>query len=281
MASGKIWGLTGLISASNYIEQQPNGIGENDSHLSPTPWGNCMSTSTPPDRFWTQRAISLLEIVSTRASYIAIAIAISGGAVVLSGSTLPSSPGLKILLFAILALAALCFALGLVLSLRYPTIGLWPPPVAGSWQFWFVWVSYTVSGIGVAVIGVLDWGTLGLDHWLIRAIGVAGLLFAVPFNEWGMRTLSDHQTLGLEGELITDGPYHYSRNPQYVAEIVTYLGVVLITNSLLAAMICLLVIIWFLMAPRAEEPWLARQFGERYEEYCRRVPRFLGPVNQR
>lgn len=274
-------GLTGLITASNYIEQQPNGIGENDSHLSPTPWGNCMSTSTPPDRLWTQRAISLLEIVSTRASYIAIAIAISGGAVVLSGSTLPSSPGLKILLFAILALAALCFALGLAVSLRYPTIGLWPPPAAGSWQFWFVWVSYTVSGIGIAVIGVLDWGTLGLDHWLIRAIGVAGLLFAVPFNEWSMRTLSDHQTLGLQGELITDGPYRYSRNPQYVAEILTYLGVVLITNSLLAAVIGSLVILWFLMAPLAEEPWLARQFGERFEEYSRQVPRFLGPVNQR
>jgi protein-S-isoprenylcysteine O-methyltransferase Ste14 len=201
-----------------------------------------MSTSTPPDRFWTQRAISLLEIVSTRASYIAIAIAISGGAVVLSGSTLPSSPGLKILLFAILALAALCFALGLAVSLRYPTIGLWPPPAA---------------------------------------IGVAGLLFAVPFNEWSMRTLSDHQTLGLQGELITDGPYRYSRNPQYVAEILTYLGVVLITNSLLAAMIGSLVILWFLMAPLAEEPWLARQFGERFEEYSRQVPRFLGPVNQR
>jgi protein-S-isoprenylcysteine O-methyltransferase Ste14 len=214
-----------------------------------------MTTSTPPDRSWTQRAISLLEVLSTRTSYIAIAITICGGAVALSGSTLPSSPGLKILLFAILVFAALCFALGLAVSLRYPTIGLWPPPAAGSWQFWFVWVSYTVSGVGVAVIGVLDWGTLGLDHWSYRAIGVAGLLFAVPFN--------------------------YSRNPQYVAEIVTFLSVVLITNSLLAAVICALVVLWFLMAPLAEEPWLARQFGERFEDYRRRVPRFLGPVKRR
>jgi protein-S-isoprenylcysteine O-methyltransferase Ste14 len=240
-----------------------------------------MTTSAPPDRSSTQRAISLLEFLSTRTSYIAIAVTICGGAVVWSGSALAISPGLKALLFAILALAALCFALGLAVNLRVPAIGLWPPPAAGSWQFWFVWVSYTVSGVGVAVIGVLDWGTLGLDHWLFLAIGVAGLLFAVPFNEWGMRALSDHQTLGLQGELITNGPYRYSRNPQYVAEIVTFLSVVLITNSLLAAVICALVVLWFLLAPLAEEPWLARQFGERFDDYRRRVPRFLGPVKRR
>ncbi len=239
-----------------------------------------MSTSTPPNNPLTTYAVALLEFVSTRASYIALAIAVIGGAVVLSGSTLPALPGLKTPVFAILTLAALCFSLGLVVSLRFPKIGLWPPPVAGSWQFWFVWISYTVSGIGVAVIGVLDWDTLGLDHWLVRAAGVTGLLFAVPFNEWGMRTLSDHQTLGLQGELITGGPYRYSRNPQYVAEILTFLGVVLITNSLLAAIIGALVIFWFLLAPLAEEPWLARQFGAQYEDYCRRVPRFLGFAKQ-
>jgi protein-S-isoprenylcysteine O-methyltransferase Ste14 len=96
-----------------------------------------------------------------------------------------------------------------------------------------------------------------------------------------MRALSDHQTLGLQGELITNGPYRYSRNPQYVAEIVTFLSVVLITNSLLAAVICALVVLWFLLAPLAEEPWLARQFGERFDDYRRRVPRFLGPVKRR
>ena len=223
-----------------------------------------------------QFAITVLETVSTRTSYIAIVVAIGGGMLVLAGATLPSWPELKTVVFAIVLIAALCFALGLAINLGHPKIGLWPPPAAGSWQFWIVWTSYTLSGAGTGVIGVLDWGSLGLDHWLFRAMGVAGLLFAVPFNEWAMRTLSDHQTLGLRGDLITGGPYRYSRNPQYVAEITTYLGVALITNSLLAAVIGALVIAWFLMAPFAEEPWLTRQFGEQFEAYCRKVPRFLG-----
>ncbi len=223
-----------------------------------------------------QSAVAVLEAVSTRASYVALVVAVGGAVVVLSGSALPAWPVLKSVLFAIFVLAAVCFATGLAVNLCYPKVGLWPPPAAGSWQFWFVWISYTVSGIGIAVIGILDWGTLGLDHWSFRAVGVAAMGFAVPFNEWGMRTLSVHQTLGLQGDLVTGGPYRYSRNPQYVAEILSYLGVVLITNSLLGAAIGALVIAWFLMAPFAEEPWLARQFGEQFQSYSRQVPRFLG-----
>jgi protein-S-isoprenylcysteine O-methyltransferase Ste14 len=227
-----------------------------------------------------QLAITLLETGSTRASYIAIAIVLCGVVVVLSGSMLLVSPAVKSSIFAIVALAAICFTVGLAINLCYPRIGLWPPPAAGSWQFWFVWVSYTLCGIGIGVVGLLDWGTLGLDHWLIRITGVAMVLFSVPFNEWGTRTLGDHQTLGLQGELVSGGPYRYSRNPQYVAEILAYLGVVLITNSLLAAVISAFIILWLLMAPFAEEPWLDRQFGEQFQNYCRRVPRFLGFVSR-
>jgi protein-S-isoprenylcysteine O-methyltransferase Ste14 len=227
-----------------------------------------------------QLAVALLETASTRASYIAIAIVLCGVVVVLSGSMLLVSPAVKSSVFAIVALAAICFSVGLAVSLRHPRIVLWPPPAAGSWQFWFVWVSYTLCGIGIGVVGLLDWGTLGLDHWLIRITGVAMVLFSVPFNEWGTRALGDHQTLGLQGELVSGGPYRYSRNPQYVAEILAYLGVVLITNSLLAAVIGAFIILWFLMAPFAEEPWLDRQFGEQFQNYCRRVPRFLGFVSR-
>lgn len=228
-----------------------------------------------------QFAITLLEIVSTRASYIAIAVVLCGGVVVFSGSTLPVPPGVKSAVFALVALAAVCFSAGLAVNLYYPRIGLWPPPAAGTWQFWFVWVSYTLCGIGIGFVGLLDWGTLGLDHWLIRIAGLTVVLFAVSFNEWSMRTLGDHQTLGLQGGLVSGGPYRYSRNPQYVAEILTYLGVVLITNSLSAAVVGVFIILWFLMAPFAEEPWLDRQFGEQFQTYCRRVPRFLGFVSRR
>jgi len=75
---------------------------------------------------------------------------------------------------------------------------------------------------------------------------------------------------------LTKGPYRFSRNPQYVAEILIYSGIILVTGSFEALIIGIVMMLWFVMAPLSEEPWLAQQFGEPYEEYRQNVPRFIG-----
>lgn len=222
------------------------------------------------------RVVAALEAVSTRASYISILVIIIGGILSYSGVELVFPAGIKLIVLVVLLFATVPFVIGLLINLHNPKIGLWPPPTSRSWQFWFIWISYTTGAIGISVIGVLDWGTLGLDYQNFPAIGIALLLLAVPLNEWSMRTLSDYQTLGLKGNLITSGPYHYSRNPQYVAEILTFLGIIVVTNSTMALMIGALIIVWFVLAPFAEEPWLEQKFGKEYQAYCDHVPRFIG-----
>jgi protein-S-isoprenylcysteine O-methyltransferase Ste14 len=61
-----------------------------------------------------------------------------------------------------------------------------------------------------------------------------------------------------------------------VAEILIYVGIILVTKSLFAAVTGTIMMSWFFMAPFAEEPWLAQQFGRDYEEYRKNVPRFIG-----
>ncbi|MDH3691845.1 MAG: phosphatidylethanolamine N-methyltransferase family protein [Gammaproteobacteria bacterium] len=201
---------------------------------------------------------------------------IIGGILSYSGLKLTFPIAIKLIVLVVLLIATVPFVIGLLINLRCPKIGLWPPPTSRSWQFWFIWISYTIGAIGVPVIGLLDRGTLGLNNWYFRAIGIALLVLAVPLNEWSMRTLSDYQTLGLKGNLITNGPYRYSRNPQYVAEILTFLGIVVVTNSTMALIIGALIMVWFLLAPFAEEPWLEQKFGKEYQSYCDHVPRFIG-----
>jgi protein-S-isoprenylcysteine O-methyltransferase Ste14 len=100
---------------------------------------------------------------------------------------------------------------------------------------------------------------------------VSSLLIA-----WAMRALGLGQSFGLEGGLVTDGPCRYSRNPQYVGFVLMLIDVVLVTNSVQALVTGSVVIALVLLAPFSEEPWLRERFGSRFDEYCERVPRFLG-----
>ena len=77
-------------------------------------------------------------------------------------------------------------------------------------------------------------------------------------------------------ELIFAGPYRFTRNPMYVGAtfIVVGLGVSLdAVLASLAAPIALLIV--HFIAVRPEERYLREKFGAPYEEYLRRVRRYL------
>lgn len=77
------------------------------------------------------------------------------------------------------------------------------------------------------------------------------------------------------GKLTLTGPYRWSRNPQYVGYFLFLLGFALndwsgwslVVLGVVAGSLHLLVLI--------EEEHLRRTFGERYAEFCQRVPRYL------
>ena len=88
---------------------------------------------------------------------------------------------------------------------------------------------------------------------------------------WALKTLSLKTSLGLKGKLITNGPYKYSRNPQYLGFNVFLLGAVLFFNSYFVVITGLIGIILFFFAAITEESWLKEQFKEEYHIYCKTV----------
>jgi protein-S-isoprenylcysteine O-methyltransferase Ste14 len=78
------------------------------------------------------------------------------------------------------------------------------------------------------------------------------------------------------GKLTTAGPYRWSRNPQYVGWFLFLLGFALNDWSLwcLAALLAIAISLHLLVL--VEEEHLLRTFGERYAEFCRKVPRYAG-----
>jgi protein-S-isoprenylcysteine O-methyltransferase Ste14 len=77
--------------------------------------------------------------------------------------------------------------------------------------------------------------------------------------------------------LLTDGPYRFSRNPIYLSALTIWLGWTLFYGSftVLAGILGFAAILGPIVVS-FEERHLAARFGDRYLEYCRAVPRWLG-----
>lgn len=77
--------------------------------------------------------------------------------------------------------------------------------------------------------------------------------------------------------LLTDGPYRYSCNPIYMAELVIWLGWIVFYGSLVMAAIVVAaaLLVGPVIVPR-EERGLDVRFGEAYREFRRTTPRWLG-----
>ncbi len=169
----------------------------------------------------------------------------------------------------------------LIATLLMPGFRVWPPPRRRSWQYGFTWGLTFISFAGILVLGILDWDSFSFDHWLRFPIGIALIAFSLYLVLWAIRTLGAHASQGLGGGLIREGPYQWTRNPQYVADIMMLAGFAVLSNSVLALVTGSIGAAWFVLAPFTEEPWLRDQFGEEYEQYMNHVPRFVSILRRK
>ena len=77
-------------------------------------------------------------------------------------------------------------------------------------------------------------------------------------------------------KLTTSGPYRFTRNPFYVANIIAEVGLLVVIGNVWVAAAYLLAWAWiYHRTIRGEEQTLDRLFGDDHRRYCERVPRFL------
>ncbi len=76
--------------------------------------------------------------------------------------------------------------------------------------------------------------------------------------------------------LVIQGPYHWVRNPMYIAVLSVVIGEAILFRSFLLAGYALLVgLVVHAFVVFVEEPSLRLQFGESYETYLHTVPRWV------
>jgi protein-S-isoprenylcysteine O-methyltransferase Ste14 len=149
-----------------------------------------------------------------------------------------------------------------------------------------VLVPGTVAGLVPRLLARYDREASLLGSRIARAIGlvsfVSGLVLylrtAWQFSSEGQGTPSpSHETEAL----VTGGVYVHMRNPMYVGVLLVIGGQAVRYRSvhvLWWAVVC-----WLGFHRRVieyEEPHLAEKYGDAYEEYCERVPRWLPRLRQ-
>ena len=76
--------------------------------------------------------------------------------------------------------------------------------------------------------------------------------------------------------IVMAGPYRFSRNPIYIAFLMVTLAFTLFTNSLwFIGSAVLAVVLLQLGVIKREEKYLHEKFGSEYDDYCRRVRRWI------
>ena len=117
-------------------------------------------------------------------------------------------------------------------------------------------------------------------NWVTNAIGIglilAGAILraAVIGYEYIKRGGKDKQVYA--DNLVTGGFFAHARNPLYVGNYLTILGLFVILNNPWAYLIGVgFYTLLYLAIVSAEENFLLNKFGQQYLDYCSRVNRFM------
>jgi len=160
------------------------------------------------------------------------------------------------------------------------TVGL-----SGNWlrSWWF----YLASSLFFFCVAYWGWKPLPLtfSSTVQIAMLIIGALLYFPgmlFLLWARLTLGKNYFVSTgfgaqlfkEHQLITNGPYAVVRHPMYAGLILAALGSLLIYATWTTVYFACFAPLMFVRA-RREEAALSAEFGDQWQEYCKKVPMFL------
>lgn len=127
------------------------------------------------------------------------------------------------------------------------------------------------------VLLALFFGRAGIEEWIagLGLIVIGELLRIASVAYTGPTTRSRRIQAP---ELVTRGPYRYTRNPIYLGNFFLGAGFLMVlSGTLLWLWLLYIVLFWleYTLIVQAEEAYLEQQFGEVYRKYRRETPRFV------
>ncbi len=163
----------------------------------------------------------------------------------------------------------------IVWSIFFSSKRIWPPPSKQSWQYKIYWGLFYLGVVLDIVLIFQEFNIWIVPDKIRYFIGVPLILIGTFVVSFAIFTLGIKNTYGLENGFIDKSPYKYTRNPQYLGDIILLVGLILFVNSLNLTILFLLTIIVFILMPFSEEIWLEEKYGNQYIEYKNKTSRFI------
>jgi protein-S-isoprenylcysteine O-methyltransferase Ste14 len=83
-------------------------------------------------------------------------------------------------------------------------------------------------------------------------------------------------TTPLDREVMTKGPFRYSRHPMYLSSSLAYIGVGIACASWLFLLLSVAYMVLSMISSVSEERFLIEKYSDSYREYMKRTPRWIG-----
>ena len=122
----------------------------------------------------------------------------------------------------------------------------------------------------ILIIPLSDW-----LHWLGMALAITSLTLQIWTHVTLQKKWSAARESGKNNSVITSGPYSWIRHPLYLALMLFFIGLSLVSGFSLFLLLASLSLPIFYNAAKKEEAVLVQQFGDEYREYMKRTGRFF------
>ena len=122
----------------------------------------------------------------------------------------------------------------------------------------------------------LEYSTLSLEtisNMVRLVIGFPILIISGIFAKFGLRIIFG-EVRG-KPEIIEKGVFIIVRHPIYFGSILLYLGLTILTCSIVSAVLWIIIVIFYYYISKYEEKLLLKEFGVAYENYIKRVPMLI------
>ncbi len=147
---------------------------------------------------------------------------------------------------------------------------------------------HAITDIGQPILFIVFFSVMILDIFVFEfssnTIGTISWIIYVPlfllfFITGSYFIFTSHKVIFSKPEkeegVVTSGVFSIVRHPMYFGSMLLFFSFVVLSNSILAFLVCIVIAVFYYFISLNEEKLLIKKFCDRYKEYQEKIPMFF------